>query len=104
MLATIEAVEREREAGVMPGDADAAAAGGTPDNARHIVTAVVYLRAEPASDADVVNVLAPGEEVRQLGADGEWLRVEFTDLYDNQFTGYVPSLYLRPAEPAQQPE
>ena len=110
MLAAVAAADRAREAAAAAGEVEAAtgegeaATEGSPEDGRYVANAVVYLRAAPAPDGEVVSVLAPGEEVRRIGADGDWLQVEFTDFADNQFTGFVPSLYLSPLEETPQAE
>lgn len=103
MLATVAAADRVSEADAAGGEGEAATGDG-PEDGRYVATAVVYLRAAPSQDSDVVNVLAPGEEVQRIGGDGDWLQVEFTDFKANQFIGYVPSLYLSPVEPTPQAE
>ena len=51
------------------------------------------VRKEPSTDAKIVTVLYPGNDVEVIGEDGEWTKVQ-----RGQYTGYVKTEYLRKLE------
>ena len=51
------------------------------------------VRKEPSTDAKIVTVLYPGNDVEVIGEDGEWTKVQ-----RGQYIGYVKTEYLRKLE------
>lgn len=75
------------------GSADSNEASGSADGTILVVTEGCNVRAEASRDGDIIGGYDEGVEVEKLGAEGEWIKIEYEGM-----TGYIHNSLLAEKE------